>query len=341
MFKTIASFTLGIFAGVNFRRPGRKLIPFALVALAGMLNAGSVVRAQLPPLPPDKVVEILGQRIHYHEAGSGENVILLHGLGASSEIWGANIPDLSAHYHVVVPDQIGFGISDKPPIEYKIQTWVEFLDLFMRALNIPKATVVGNSLGGWIAVDFACQHPDKVDHLIIADSAGWRPINMPPPLADTLNDASIAGIREALERMLFERQAIPVDLNPGSLSATRKMLEFLVSNKQLVTDQMVEQEFERHLKIKDGYTIERFLTGSLAEDQFENEKVKNLSVPTLIVWGRDDHLFSLDQAQSYQKAIRGSKLVIIDQCGHMPQLEKSAEFNKAVLEYLGGEASFR
>jgi pimeloyl-ACP methyl ester carboxylesterase len=316
------------------------MISFAalMVCIAAQVFGGSA-RAQLPPLPPDKMVKIFGQRIHYHEAGAGETIILLHGLGASSEIWGGNISALAQHYHVVVPDQLGFGVSDKPPIEYKIQTWVEFLDRFMQALKIPKATIVGNSLGGWIAVDFACQHPEKVSHLIIADAAGWRPLNMPPPLAATLNDASIAGIRQALETMLFERRAIPVDLNPGSLQGTRTMLEFLVFNKQLVTDPMVEQEYERHLKVGDGYTVERFLEGSLAEDQFENEKVTNLTVPTLIVWGHDDRLFPLEQARAYQDAIKGSKLVIIDQCGHIPQLEKAPEFNKIVLEYLAQASS--
>jgi len=195
---------------------------------------------------------------------------------------------------------------------------------------------VGNSLGGWIAVDFARQHPEKVAKLVLADAGGWRPIKMPPPMAKSLNDASIAGIRQVIEMMLFERRAIPINLNPGSLQETRKMLEFIVSDKQLITDQMVEQEFQRHLKIGDGITVERFLAGSLAEDQFENEKVRNLTVPTLIVWGRDDRLFSLDEARAFGKAIHGSKLVVIEQCGHMPQLEKSAEFNKALLEYLSG-----
>ena len=67
---------------------------------------------------------------------------------------------------------------------------------------------------------------------------------MPPPLAKSLNDSSIAGIRQVIEMMLFERRAIPIDLNPGSLEATRKMLEFIVADKQLITDQMVEHEFQ-------------------------------------------------------------------------------------------------
>jgi pimeloyl-ACP methyl ester carboxylesterase len=336
MFKAKPAITRGTSSILTFKKPVLRASLFVLMGLMGVLVSGDWVRAQVPAMPAEKMVEILGQHIHYYEAGKGETIILLHGLGAAADIWAANIPALSPHYHVVVPDQLGFGNSDKPPLDYKVQTWVEFLDMFMRALRIPKATIVGNSLGGWIAVDFARQHAEKVNRLVLADAAGWRPIKMPPPMAESLNDPSIAGIRQAVEMMVFERRAIPVDLNPGSLQGTRTMMEFLVSDKQLITDQMVEQEFERHLKIRDGYTVERFLAGSLAEDQFENEKLDHLALPTLIVWGRDDRLFSLDEARSYNRAIHGSKLVVIEQCGHVPQLEKSADFNKALLEFLSG-----
>jgi pimeloyl-ACP methyl ester carboxylesterase len=339
MIKAKSATSPGILAKVRFKRMEFNLRLLICLGFAGALGMEARSLAQTTPMPPEKVVEILGVHIHYYEAGKGDNVILLHGLGAAADIWANNIAALSAHYHVVVPDQLGFGSSDKPLIEYTIQTWVEFLDRFMKALNIPKAAVVGNSLGGWIAVDFARQYPEKVNRLVLADAAGWRPIKMPPPMARDLNNASIAGIREVVEMMLFERRAIPINLNPGSLKETRQMLEFLVANKDLVTDALVEQEFQRHLKIGDGYTIQAFLAGSLAEDQFENEKLHQMSVPTLIVWGRDDRLFSMDEARSYNKAIRGSKLVVIEQSGHVPQLEKSDDFNKAVLDFLTGPLS--
>jgi pimeloyl-ACP methyl ester carboxylesterase len=326
-------------ANASFKIRLLKTCVLLLAGSMGTFGSSGWAHAQihsLPSMPPEKVIEILGQHIHYYEAGEGENVILLHGLGAEADIWAANIPALAPHYHVVVPDQLGFGNSDKPPIEYKIQTWVEFLDRFMQALNIPKATLVGNSLGGWIGVDFARQHPEKVERLVLADAGGWRPIKMPPPMAKTLNDSSIAGIRQVIEMMLFERRAIPININPGSIQETRKMLEFLTADKQLITDQLVEQEFQRHLRIGDGYTITRFLAGSLSEDQFENEKLGHLTLPTLLIWGRDDRLFSLEDAHGFGKAIHGSKLVVIEQCGHMPQLEKSDEFNKALLAFLGG-----
>jgi pimeloyl-ACP methyl ester carboxylesterase len=144
-----------------------------------------------PPIPTEKAVQLYGQSVHYYEAGQGSNLILVHGLGSEASIWAANIGPLSGKYHVYAPDQIGFGHSDKPIIDYKIATFVDFLDAFMQALAIPKATLVGNSLGGWISLDFTAQHPEMVDKLVLVDAAGLRAEGAP--------------------------HALPVDLNPSSL----------------------------------------------------------------------------------------------------------------------------
>src|SRR5215510_1156108 len=97
-----------------------------------------------------KEISIFGQKIQYVEAGSGPTVILLHGLGGSSQVWQLNIAALAEKYHVVVPDQIGFGKSDKPLVNYRIRTYVDFLDQFCKQLKIERASLVGNSMGGWI-----------------------------------------------------------------------------------------------------------------------------------------------------------------------------------------------
>jgi len=266
--------------------------------------------AQVPPsLPPEKIVEVLGQKIHYYEAGQGPNVIFLHGLGGDAGMWVANIGPVSEKYHVYVLDQIGFGRSDKPLIDYKIETFVEFLQGFMQALGVPKATLVGNSLGGWIATDFAAQHSEMVEKLVLVDAAGMR----------------------------FDRnpELLPVDLNPSSLAGTRKILESVVYNKQSLTDALVRRAFERHLKNGDGYTIQRVMAGVFATDQFEDEKAGSVRAATLVLWGRDDALIPLASAERFQKAIPGAKLVVFDQCGHIPQIEKPQEFNKALLKFLG------
>ena len=279
-------------------------LALSLVALAPMAPA------QAPPsLPPEKIAEVLGQKIHYYEAGQGPTVIFLHGLGGDAGMWAANIGPVSGKYRVYALDQIGFGRSDKPLIDYKIETFVEFLQSFMRALGTPKATLVGNSLGGWIAADFATQHPEMVEKLVLVDAAGMR----------------------------FERnpELLPVDLNPSSLASMRKILESVVYDKQSVTDALVRRVFEQHLKSGDGYTIQRVMAGVFAKDQFEDEKAGSIHAPTLVLWGHDDALIPLSNAERFQKAIPGAKLVVIDRCGHIPQIEKPQEFNKALLEFLG------
>src|SRR5215472_8005523 len=102
--------------------------------------------------PADRQVQVFGQKIHYIEAGSGSTVILLHGLGGDATNWQFTIPALASHHHIFVPDQIGFGQSDKPMIDYRVSTLVDFLAEFCAKVGIEKATVVGNSLGGSTAM---------------------------------------------------------------------------------------------------------------------------------------------------------------------------------------------
>jgi len=262
----------------------------------------------VPPMPPEKAVEIFGQRIQYYEAGQGPNVIFLHGLGGDATNWVFNLAPLAQNYHVYALDQIGFGDSAKPMMEYKIETFVEFLHAFMAALNIPRATLVGNSLGGWIAADFAARYPDKVEKLVLVDAAGL----------------SLQG----------ETPRLPVDLNPASVSGMRRVLEFIVYNKQAMSEEVARAAFERRMKRGDGYTIQRVMAGLFAGDQFLDAKLGSIQAPTLILWGRDDGLTLLSLGERFQKAIPGAQLVVFDQCGHIPQIEKPVEFNQTLLKFL-------
>jgi pimeloyl-ACP methyl ester carboxylesterase len=264
-----------------------------------------LANAQAPPaMPPEKVAVVMGEHIHYYEAGQGPVVILLHGLGSNAGIWVNNIVPLAAHYHVYAPDQIGFGHSDKPLLDYKIQTFVEFLQGFMESQNIQKAVLVGNSLGGWIATDFTAQHPDLVSKLVLVNSAGLH----------------------------FGQGPVP-DLNPSSLAGMRQVLELIFYNKQMVTDELVHYAFTNHLKDNDGYTVQRTLAG-FARDQFEESKLASIHAPTLIIWGRNDDLIPLSKGEQFHQGIAGSKLAVIDQCGHVPELEKPAEFDRVLGEFL-------
>lgn len=275
----------------------RFLIAIAFVTFASFASA----QTQGGP-PPEKVAVVYGQNIRYIEAGQGPTVIPLHGLGAVKEVWLANFGALSAKYHVYALDQIGFGHSDKPLLDYKIATFVDFLHAFMQVQKISKASLVGNSLGGWIALDFAVQHPEMVDKMVLVDSAGlpWT-------------------------------QAPSVDLNSASIEGTRDLLKSLFYEKKMVTDDFVLQV---HVRNNDGYTIQRTLAG-FATPQFEDKELASIHAPTLVVWGREDELISVSSGEKLRDSITGAKLVVFENCGHVPQIEKPADFNRALLDFLG------
>jgi pimeloyl-ACP methyl ester carboxylesterase len=286
-----------------------KRIMFVHAAAGALLLAALPAAGQYPPpLPEQKTATVFGRSIRYYETGTGPTVIFLHGLGADSSSWAANLGPAAGKFHAVTLDQIGFGESDKPFLEYKIETFVEFLEAFMDELKIPKATLVGNSLGGWIAADFAARFPERVDRLVLVDAAGLTPTG-PPPKA-------------------------PIDLNMNSISSARRILGLVFYNRQLITDDVVRAVFEKHLRDNDGYTIQRVLANAFATPQFEDAKVRSIKAPTLVVWGREDALIPLEAGERYAKAIPGAKLVVFDECGHVPQLEKAADFNKALLDFL-------
>jgi 2-hydroxy-6-oxonona-2,4-dienedioate hydrolase len=268
--------------------------------------------------PASKQVEVFGQRIHYLEAGSGPNVILLHGLGADANNWVMNTAVLAKSFHVFVPDQIGFGESDKPPINYRVATLVDFLDGFYKKVGITKATVVGNSLGGWTAMAFTLAHPDKVERMVLVDAGGYsfEKLGTPTPTIETMDG-----------------------LNPSTVAGSRAILALILANKALATNQAAEQLFATHLRNRDGYTIERFIESVHRGEDVVDGKLGAIKVPTLIIWGRQDALIPLAAGQLLSTEIAGAELAVLDNCGHIPQFECAAPFNGTLLKFLNGTAA--
>ena len=285
----------------------RRFLTPALVIFAAL-----AARAEAPL---DKSVEVFGQKIHYLEAGSGPVVILLHGLGGSAGNWAATTPVLAAKFHVYVPDQIGFGASDKPQINYRVGTLVDFLDGFCKKLSITKASVVGNSLGGWTAVDFTLAHPEKVEKLVLVDSAGYSLDHNGAPKPP----------REMLQA-----------LNPSTVAQAKQVMGLILANKSMITDQFAEGFFAQHMRTGDGYTIDKFIDSILRGDDVVDGKLSAVKVPTLIVWGKQDLLVPLAAGQWFSQDIAGSELVTLDGCGHVPQMECAGKFNGVLAKFLGG-----
>jgi len=274
-----------------------------------VLIALTFLVATLANAQTSKEITVFGQKIHYVEAGSGPTVILLHGLGGSTQVWGFNIGPLAEKYHVVVPDQIGFGKSDKPLVNYRIRTYVDFLDQFCKQLGIERASLVGNSMGGWIAAAFTAAFPDRVDRLVLVDAAGYAP----PKDLDT--------------RTFY-------GLNPTTREGMKVLVAKVFYSKAFQTDAAIEQAIAARLAAGDGYTINSITESIIRGEDYLDDTVKTIKRPTLIIWGRQDGLVPLAEGEHFNKDIAGSKLIVFDQCGHVPNFEKAGEFNAAVLKFL-------
>lgn len=261
--------------------------------------------------PQEKTVTVFGAKIRYLEAGDAAKptVILLHGLGAQAESWQLTIPALAANYHVIAPDQVGFGKSDKPLLKYRVATYVDFLDRFMAELKIEKAHLVGNSMGGWIAGLTAIKYPNRVEKIVLADAAGIIPANVNTDEIYQLNNSTRDEIRANLKRIF----AAPA----------------LQNNEGLV-----DQFFTQRVVANDGYTINSLIESIKRKEDFLNDRLGEVKKPALIIWGKQDGLLPVADATVFNKGIAGSQLVIFDGCGHVPQFEKAIDFNKTVLEFL-------
>jgi pimeloyl-ACP methyl ester carboxylesterase len=257
----------------------------------------------------NKNVSVLSFNIFYREEGSGTPVILLHGLGGDGSRWGPNIRPLAADFRVIVPDQIGFGQSDKPLANYHHGMLAEFLARFMKAIEVPKASVVGSSMGAWVAIYFAVHYPQLLDRLVLVDGGSYR-----SPLAT--KDPYLRRIQ-----------------NGVTTEETREFFERMFTDKRFLTERVIEEGLI--MRLRSAYTIGRMQEaaenglGSVTEEQ-----ARSIQAPTLIVWGKYDRIVDPSVADRLHATIPGSRKVIIDDAGHLPQIEQFAEFNQIVRDFL-------
>lgn len=282
----------------------------ALFALLFTLLFASAAAAQMPAAEAMKEAVVFGQKIQYVDAGSGPVVVLLHGLGGNSTNWAFNTPALAQKFRVIVPDQVGFGRSDKPLINYRVGTYVDFLDKFLDVLKIEHATLVGNSMGGWIAAAYALKYPARVERLVLVDAAGFAPPKEYDP-------SLLSG------------------LNPSTREQAKRFAGLVFFNPLLKSDAAVDAILESRMSAGDGHTIHSLVESIYRGEDMLDGKLSAIKQPVLLVWGRDDGLTPLArEGERFKRELPGAQLVVFDQCGHVPQIEKAAEFNAAVLKFL-------
>jgi pimeloyl-ACP methyl ester carboxylesterase len=253
---------------------------------------------------PKQTILVFGQQITYYEAGQGRAVVLLSNLGWDAHAWSQNMPALAGKYHVLAVDLIGTGESAKPLIDYKMDTWTDFIAEFLRLKGIQKATIVGAVMGGALAVQFTLDHPNMSDGFVCAAS------NSGP-------GEHAGGLATA---------------NSPSLAGTKRNLMAAFHDKSLVTDEVVRARFEDRLRTNDGYTIQRHLSDHRAP--YSVQELSAIKVPALFVWCQEDQITPIKWGQDYAAAVPGARLAVLSGCGHLPNLEKPSEFNEAVLNFL-------
>jgi pimeloyl-ACP methyl ester carboxylesterase len=268
-------------------------------------------------------VDAGGYRLHYFEAlpSSGQEgapLVLVHGLGARGEDWAAMIPALAAQgFHVYVPDLLGYGRSPKPDVDYSISLEEQTLAQFMQAVHVPRADVGGWSMGGWIVMKLALDHPEMVDRLVIYDSAGvYFPATWEPEL---FTPADVLGVKKLIAMLTPKPRPLP----DFAAEAALRKLE------------------------KNAWVIRRSMKAMTNGRDLLDFRLYQISQPMLIVWGAQDKLIPLSAGEAIHKNVPQSVLDIVEGCGHLapaecprPVIEGTVDFLKAEPAMRGGERTF-
>lgn len=268
---------------------------------------------------------VYGLRMHYHEAGSGPTLVLLHGGGPGVSGWSNfkyNLPFLAQHFRCIVIDQPGFGRSHQPKFtEHFFNYSARFVVGLLDVLGVDRAHFLGNSLGGGTTVRIALDQPKRTNRLILMGPGGLAFNVFYPGLTEGLKSVrdfyrgdgpTYEKMEEFIRVMTFDpkfvteefvRERLALAMDPETMEGTRHALETVRA-----------KEF--------------FAAGELWRDL---ERIKQ---KTLLVWGRDDRTMPLDGVFFALKRIPDVQLHVFGQCGHWAQMEKTAEFDRLALDFL-------
>jgi pimeloyl-ACP methyl ester carboxylesterase len=279
------------------------------------------VRAGIPNAEYSHFADIDGVRIHYQEKGTGTPLVLLHGFTSSTYSWKDVFEPLSQNFRVIAVDLKGFGFSGKPDGDYSRRAQATLVGHLLDYLKIEKAWLCGNSMGGEIALNFALQNPQRVDGLILIDSAG----------VTVTGSGSLAPGYLLLP--VVGRIVTALALTSDKL--VRQGLEKSFYDQTKVTNERVAYYY-RPLKTRGGQLAAVRARTQANEFPVEPE-LGRISMPTLIIWGAQDALIPLEAGIKMNKLIKESRLVIFDSCGHLPQEEVPAQVVDEITKFIGGQ----
>jgi len=245
----------------------------------------------------------------YIAAGNGQPVVLIHGAVAGGITWYGVIGPLSHHWRVIVPDVVGYGESDKPSAAYDRPYFAAWLRAFLDALDLPKVSLVGSSQGGAIALQFALENPDRVDRLVLADSAGLG------------KEISLGGILG-----LMWGNTIP------SKVAGWWFNRYLVYDPRSIDAVWAEYKLEV-CRMPGGKRV--FWQGrGKAVAPIPVEQLRQVIHPTLIIWGKEERFFPLSQAEAAQRVLPRAQLRVIPKAGHIAFFDQPEAFCDLIIRFL-------
>lgn len=269
-----------------------------------------------------RVRKVHGYRRAYVCMGSGPALLLIHGIGNDLHTWRPLIPELAKSYTVIAPDLLGHGKSDKPRADYSVAAYANGMRDLLAVLDVDRVTVVGHSLGGGVATQFAYQYPDRCERLVLISSGGVARSVHP-----ALRLATAPGAAQFLSLMQLKGVQLTVRLAFGLLAK-------LDADTALDRDVVLPMLFD---SLRDPTSRQAFVRTLRAVVDLRGQCVTMLDrcyltagMPTLLIWGSRDSTIPLEHGRIAHAAMPGSELEVFDGAGHFPHLQ----FPERVLEVL-------
>ena len=268
-----------------------------------------------------RTVAVQGTKLHFHEAGVGETLVLLHGGDPGASGWsnfGGNVAALAEQFHVVVPDQPGYGLADKPEFDGDYWTFAArcIADL-LSSLGVEKAHFVGNSMGGGTTVRLALDRPDCIDRMILMGPAGVS-VNVVTPHPS-----------EGLKILSSFYDA------PGpSRDRMAAFIRMMVFDPAMVTDELITERLEAAMDPDARAGALRAVRSIMSSPDAELWRhLHEVQHETLLVWGRDDRVVPMDGGLFALQRMPNADLHVFSRCGHWAQAERRDEFNRLAIDF--------
>ncbi len=268
------------------------------------------------PIPEGQYLTLKnGYRLHYIEQGEGHPVVFLHGSGSGASghsNFKGNYPFLAENgYRVIVPDHIGYGYSDKPDdVEYPLDFFVECIHQLLEGLGIAQYSLIGNSLGGAIALKMALDYPEEVVSLNLMAPGGIE--NQPDYF-------TMPGM-QILQRIFTQGN---VDKN----SLRQFISEGLVHNQDVIDDELVDERWDIYQRQNDQ-CLKTMRVPNMADD------LPNIKAPSIVFWGLQEKMMPETGIQTLAKGLKQTRIVLVSECGHWAQAEHKDMFNRYSLDFL-------